>query len=280
MTTSCTSVRLPDACGRDSTFLTRRMSVYAFTQSVADAMDTADHRREFSVAASPYNVSPGDMDAHSHVYGLSGVERSTIRDVVGVRQCAAATTYAARDKWNQKMGNFIRSALDRAALNGAERRVGGGAGSEAQLEQLAVLHTLNNFFLGRMRVQFLHWFVITHRGAERSFQLQVQKAVRNGLPFIFQHLGRWACCVPKVPPPLTPRVIEMTTNLIGRSDVDEDDDGMGEGNVGGALYLCQDVAGAVAVWATFLTEGWGGQIHHSGKKLGPALRAMLAFTRK
>jgi len=247
----------------------RRRAVQRFVAEFARTMNTEDHQREFSLVASEYNVAPGDLDAHSHVHGMSGVERATVRDVVARRRCPAATTYVARGKWLRDMHEWLVSNT-----NGM-----GGAASEAWLEQLAVLHVVNAFMVSRLGVKWTKWFVITHRGAGQHMMLRVQQAVRNGLPFLVQRLGQWACLVPALPPRPGPTVrgIEVATQLFGDTDEDEDDVRAGDTDAACSVYECHDAYGAVAVWATFLLAGWKGRIHHSGRVLAPVLRAMLGI---
>ena len=81
----------------------RRAAVLAFAGQAADGMTTRDHLRAFAAVATLYNVAPGDLDAHSHVFGMAGAERATVRDVVSRRRCANATPYAAIGQWKRPL---------------------------------------------------------------------------------------------------------------------------------------------------------------------------------
>lgn len=244
-----------------------RASVVAFAVRCAGGLDTADHERTFSRHASKYNVSPGDMDAHSHVYGMGGAEQSTLEDVVAKRMTPKAATWAVREKWRRPMTSWVKGAVARGG-----KGTGGGAACEAAVEQQAVLYAINAMFMRKHKVKWLRWFVITHRGAGREFQTKVRQALRNKLPFLFQCLGRWACCVPKLPEPHEHEVVHVQNSLFCKGG-EEEGENIAPSDC--AVYLCDDAFGACALWALFLRESWGGGIAHSQKNVMPLLEDML-----
>lgn len=261
-----------DEFGANTGFRALRASVVSFALQCSATMDTPDHERNFSRHASKYNVSPGDMDAHSHVHGMGGAEQSTVEDVVSRRMTPKAATWAVREKWRRPMSGWIKAAVARAG-----KGTGGGAACEAAIEQQAALYLLNAMFMRKHQVKWLAWFVVTHRGAGRQFQTKVLQALRNKLPFLLQHLGKWACCVPKLPEPHMHEVVHVQNSLFSdpAAGNDEDDEGVHIAPSDCAVYVCDDVFGAAALWALFLRECWDGNIAHSQKNVTPMLNDIL-----
>ncbi len=104
---------------------------------------------------------------------------------------------------------------DRAATQGTEHE---GARFEALHEQLALLHVVDRYFVGlRERLPFMQWFVRLQRGGGDEFGTRVQQGAANGVPFVVQTLGRFACVVPSRGPHEAHAVVTCDDALGGRA---------------------------------------------------------------
>jgi hypothetical protein len=256
--------------GRDID-LVGRASVIAFVEKYAASLNTDAHQKEFLRIARQYTVAPGDLDEHTYVYGMNGVERASIQDVVGRKRTPEGTTYVGIRQFNRPLVNWVRSIVRRAQLMGRGRFVGGGASCEALFEQLAVLHCVNALFVARLDVKFVQWFVITMRAAGPKFEQHVQRAISNGWPFLVQRCGRWACVVP-APTDRRATTVDVVEALLG---LDYGDSRSSE--AAATLYDGSDVFDALTVWFRFMIECWDGRIGQSSKRrLRPLLERIFA----
>jgi len=247
-----------------------RAAVIAFVEKYAASLNTDDHQKEFLKIARDYTVAPGDLDEHSYVFGMNGVERASVQDVVGRRRTPEGTTYVGIRQFNRPLVNWVRSIVRRAQLAGRGRFVGGGASCEAFFEQLAVLHCMNALFVARLNVKFVNWFVITMRGAGPKFEHCVQRAISHGWPFIVQRSGRWACVVP-APTDRRATTVDVVEAMLG---LDYGDARSAEASA--TLYDGADVFDALTVWLRFMVECWGGRIgQSSSRRLKPLIERIF-----
>jgi len=257
-----------------------RAAIVAFVEMFAATLNTRDHEGEFVNVAKMYNVAPGDLDEHTYVHGMGGVERATVQDVVGRRRTPEATSYIGLSKFRRPLVQWVRSFVRRTQLVGRGRFVGGGASCEAFIEQLAILHIVNAVFVAKLQFNWISLFVITHRGADVRYEQRVQQALANGMPFIVQRCGRFACVVPAPPSEYAHSILTTSMHAVVEAHLGIDEGELGSGNDDNeyvaVMYDCADVFDAVTVWARFMLECWGGNIKHANKRLAPLLRAMFA----
>jgi hypothetical protein len=224
-------------------------AVAAFLLRYARSQRTDEHLRSFRTLAMRYEVWPGELEVQTHLYGLSGAERATVRDVLVRERTEDAASHIVFKKYKRSLQAWIESAVRRRLGVGNDMRPLGGGGTEACIERLAVLHALNAYFSSRLRVPWAAWFVCLMRSATTSefFLLNAQKAVHNGLPFIVQRMGRYAVWA-------------------GR-------EGAGYAATG-LLYDVRDIFDAIGLWALFVLDGHGGRLH-GHKACAPLLRLLI-----
>ena len=147
----------------------------------------------------------------------------------------------------------------------------GSTGTDANIERLVLLHTINSYFQSRMNIPWAQWyfflkkrrlqryslilfftyrFVCTLRGSGYSkFLANAQKGAVKELPFIVQRLGRYA----------------VWSGAHGR---------IGSIAESSELYDVRDIAEAIALWAMFMLDGYDG-IVPGNVHCAPLLRAII-----
>ena len=249
---------------------TDRRAVAAFLDRYVRSLSTDDHEQAFAKIVQPYTVGAGDLEAHSYVYGMCGLEPATVRDVISRRYTADAVSYSATRKYRRSISDWWTAGERRADLTRG-RHVGGGAACEAPFEQLAVLYIVNTLFVSKQHIPWGSWFLVTSRATGIEYEAHVRRGILVGMPFIVQRLGRYACIVPAIPVTGARRA-QIEAAAIG---LPADDDGVDDDAC--ALYETNSALDAVCVWARFMADGWLGRVHHStGVRLGPLLAALLA----
>jgi hypothetical protein len=254
--------------------LADRAGVVRFFDTYMCSLDTADHEEQFLALATPYLAAPGDIEAHSYVYGMFGAETSTSRDVVSTRRTADGTAYVATRKFRGRSlvdWWLARARRERLAPAASRRHVGGGAYCESFFEELAVVYAMNALFTAKVHGNWLSWFVVGSRDAA-TFDERLRLGVDTEMPILVQRLGRWACIVPSMPARHGDdgrRVIEMRAGIdVGDDDDDDDDDDAV------VVYDAADTLDALALWLRFMLDGWRGSIHHA-----PNLQCSRLFAR-
>jgi hypothetical protein len=250
-------VHVPHGSVRD------RPRLAAFFDRYVRSLSTEDHEQAFAKIAQPYTVGAGDLEAHSYVHGMCGLEPSTVRDVLAHRTTAEALAYSASAKFRRSIAAWWHAGERRAELTGG-RLVGGGGACEAPLEQLVVLYMMNTLFVSKMHIPWAKWFVITSRAAAGNYEELVRKGIAAGLPFLVQRLGRYACVVPSLPDASRAH-IERTAGIVSSSERSDDDC---------VLYDTTSALDACAIWVRFMHDAWDGRIHHSPSV---RLRPLLAL---
>ncbi len=154
----------------------------------------------------------------------------------------------------------MRRADRAAAAGGTEHE---GARFEALHEQLALLHVVDRYFVGlRERLPFMRWFVRLQRGGGDEFGTRVQQGAANGVPYLVQTLGRFACVVPSRGAHEPHTVVTCADALGARAHMSI------------SLTRARARTEALVVWARAVLERHGGVLH-GGVHCAPALSAML-----
>lgn len=241
-----------------------RKAVISALDAHSQRLHQQDHEKQFRKYATKYMTSPGDIEAHSYVYGMCGIEVSTYRDVIDTRRTADAVAYIATRKFQRPVPEWWRAGRRRAELT-VGRAVGGGATCEAIFEEYCVLYIIGALFMAKHQVPWLKWFFV--RDTATNYELRIRRGIVIGLPFLVQRLGRCACVVPAIPETSVPRakIEEMAGLPITK-----------EGNIGCVMYDAANVLDAFTIWVRFMHDGWHGRIHHAHeKRLKPLLATLL-----
>ncbi len=245
-------------------------TVYEFVRRLADTMNTDDHRRGLKKRLNKYDVFPGDCDVHTQLYNKHSVERATPSQIIGRERSPTAVEYVRIDKYKRTPCQWIDALFARRALNGPGNHTrGGGAYSEAAHEQATFMHVIDMAFRTRTKVAWIQWFVVSQRASGAQFVVNVLKGLRSGLPFIVQRLGRYACCVPRIPADRNRAVIEQYINCEAMSPEQQY-------NFAVVLYECHDIIEAFAMWAVWIYYAFDG-IVHSKCRIAPLLRKILGI---
>jgi len=260
-------VKRPGRVVTTTTMLTGRLHFIQFVTMYARTLNTVDHEQEFAAMAKTYAASIGDVEEHSYIYGMGGIEEATVQDIVSRRRTPEATSYIGLRKLKRPLLTWIESQQTRERLVGRGRFVGGGASCEAFIEQLAILHVIDALFVAKLKLKWARWFVVAILPQGNAYETTVKRAITRGLPFIVQRAGRFGCIVPQLPPnaPVSRRIIEQRLGLPNPSDEP----------CASVLYDGADVYDAIIVWAKFMLDAWDGRVVRANKRLGPLLRQML-----
>lgn len=232
----------------------------------AGSLGTKEHKESFSALSRTALLAPGDVQADSYEFGMAGIEQSTLNDVLGRRRTLDAVAHIFTRKYKRSLLEWWRAGRRRLELTGG-RLVGGGAASEAPIEQLAVFYIINSLFVARLHIPWAAWFLLLARNLT-DYERRVRTAINAGLPFIVQRLGWFACIVPPVPESGSPRaIIEARLGIVNTGDDDR----------GCVMYDARDALDALAIWLRFMHDGWNGRIHHAPSVrlrpiIGPLLR--------
>lgn len=263
-------VPLDSARGRVSPALLQTIVDFLYERS--GHMTTDDHCRSLKKSIRKYDVSPGDCDVHTQLYTKHSVDPATPPQVIGRERSPTAVEYVRIDKYKRTPAEWITSLLERRELLGAGNHTrGSGCYSEAAHEQLTVVHVINMAFQSAMTLNWITWFIVSQRASQAKFIINIMKAIRTGLPFIVQRLGRFSCCVPNMPRDRDQLAIEQYINpeLV----VPENRPGR---QARAVLYECHDIVEAFALWAAWTYYAHDGIIH-SKCDTAPLLRKILAL---
>jgi len=246
-----------------------RRYVTGFLINFSATLNTVDHRKEFMAVAKHYEAMPGDLEVHSYVYGMGGIEQATVQDIVSRCKTPEATSYVGLRKHKRDLSEWLHSQSTRERLTGRGRFVGGGASCEAFIEQLAVLHTFDQLFVAKLQLRWARWFVVLLMPMGAGFEDAVKRGIVRGLPFIVQRAGRFGCVVPRLPEGslMTRNTIERRLGL---------DDGTCYQSNAAVLYDGTDAYDAITVWSRFMLDGWGGRVDAANKRCAPLLRRILS----
>lgn len=251
------------------TTLTDRRYVISFIGAFAERLNTVDHEQEFLAIAKHYAASPGDIEEHSYVYGMGGIETATVQDIVSKRRTPEATSYIGLRKLKRNLSQWIVSQRARERCSGRGRFVGGGSSCEAFLEQLAVLHVFDQLFVSKMKLRWASWFALLLLPQGPGFETSVKRALVRGMPFVVQRAGRFACVVPRLPDDalLSREAIERRLGIVEPERHYE--------RVAAVMYDGADVWDALTVWTRFMLDAWDGRIEAAAKRSAPLLRRLL-----
>ena len=244
-------------------------AIEPFVRQQAANMNTSDHKRSMKKRLNKYDVFPGDCELHTQLFNKRTVKQATPSQIIGRDRSPTAVEYVRIDKYKREPGEWIDELFSRRELNGPGNHTrGSGAFSEAAHQQAALLHVVNMAFRVKMKITWIEWFVVSQRSSDSQFIVNVLKGIRSGLPFIIQRLGRYACCVPKIPHDRDRTTIEQYINPeMPASDQQQP-------NTDIVLYECHDVIEAFALWTAWTYYAFDG-IVHSKCRITPLLRQIL-----
>jgi len=165
-----------------------------FFSDFSRTLHTDEHMRAWKTkTGSKFEVLPGDFELFACRGGAAANEQPTVRGVFDAMRTTAQARYSAFGRYKKPLHAWLHGAVARCTLTGGKLP---GAPPGHLYEQLAFLHCVNSFFVSRKKVPWFHHYVVFQRHGHMKLAVSVQKAARNGVPFLVQRFGRWACCVP------------------------------------------------------------------------------------
>jgi len=233
----------------ETTTITTRTPTRATLLRVASTLHTKDHEAAFQAVALPQAVHLSELEVHTYVHGMGGLETATYRDVLERRRSPEAVVYLTTRKFRRPLVEFLDAE-----------------GPDRPLRELAALYTAQAYFRSALP-DWAQRFVVRLHVAREHFETAVRQNIATGLPFLVQRLGRCACIVPPLPESsLVSRTrIERTLGLASPSE-----------GVGCAAYDAECVVDALGIWARFMLDAWDGRIASAPLvRLGPLLRPLV-----
>lgn len=214
---------------------TYRARVEAFIRREAVACALEEHRVAFGRAAQRYLAATGESATHARFYGLGGVERPHVGDLLERRMTPDAIDY-----WSDTL-------FDRPLVTWLDDRANplrGGVHTLRVVEDLAVLYILTTTVMSRINVDWPRYFLVTHERAEATYCEYIARAIVAGMPVVVQTAGEWSVFMPT---PDVTRVLAAEREL-----------GIAHAQSASArghrAYVCADVFVALGVWASLMTH--------------------------
>lgn len=250
-----------------------------FMERFSKTLSTDEHARAWKTrTGTKFEVLPGDFDVFSCRGGAAADEQPTVRGVLDVMRTTAQARYSAFGRYKRPIYEWLAAAKTRVVLTQGKL---GGAPPGHLHEQLAFLHVTNTYFLSLRKVPWFAHYTVFQRAGHMKLAVGVQKAARNGVPFLVQRFGRWACCVPVQDPHertrsrafdvagFEERVARRVGEAGGASVVRETQKRRTQGAREGAveidsvqIYEAPNAYTAVTLWCAAVLEGpWQGTLH-------------------
>lgn len=226
----------------------------------AEAATCVDVEREdFGRVAATYFLGAGEAHAHTRFFGIGGVERPSVVDVLERRLPPDAIDYWRFELFEQPMTAWFDARAN---------PVRGGALTLRVVEDMAVLYVLKRHVAAVENIDWPRYFLVTHERAELAYLEHVTRGIVGELPFILQTAGEWTCFAPRHDDAPAAGAAERVLGL--------EPDTTTRGH---RMYVCADVFIALAVWATLIERVHRGALPSTpGVTLLPLVRRMCAAT--